>query len=62
MELSEHKVAIHSKKQLKIYDKKFLIYSLLNFRRLIKAHHVICMTVRKKTNRIFEVLTIEAAN
>ena len=30
--------------------------------RLSKAHHVICMTVRKKINRRFEVLTIEAIN
>ena len=37
MELSEHKAAIHPKKQPKLFDKKFLSYSFLTFRRA-QAH------------------------
>ena len=62
--LNEHKVALHFTKQPGLHDKNTQSYNLLCSRtaRLIKAHHVICMTKWKKTNLRFEVLTIKAIN
>ena len=39
-----------------------ILFSAFEELRLIKAQHVICMTVRKELNRRFDVLTIEAVN
>ena len=64
MELNEHEAAMDATKQPKLYDNRFSSCSVLAFQelRLIKAHHVICMTVRKKINRRFEVFTLEGIN
>ena len=63
MDLNEDKAAMQ-KKQPTIYDNDFKNYIVLTFRRVHahSAHHVICIIIRRKINRRFEVLIIEDIN